>query len=71
MQAERIMSNWHGGKGSKRRTSNEKAYADNWDKIFGAKRNNIIVDALNNLAKKDTTDERCDIDRVEKHSNQK
>jgi len=71
MQVERIMSNWHGGKGSKRRKSNEKAYSDNWDKIFGAKRNNIIVDALNNLAKKDTTDERCDINRVEKHSNQK
>lgn len=28
-------SNWHGGKGSSRRNSNEKAYADNWDKIFG------------------------------------
>ena len=26
-----------GGKGSKRRNSNEKAYADNWDKIFGPK----------------------------------
>lgn len=70
MQAERIMSNWHGGKGSKRRTSNEKAYADNWDKIFGAKRN-IIVDALNNLAKKDAPDERCDVERVERNSNQK
>ncbi len=64
------MSNWHGGKGSKRRTSNEKAYADNWDKIFGAKRN-IIVDALNNLAKKDAPDERCDVERVERNSNQK
>ena len=29
------MSNWHGGKGSKRRNSNEEAYADNWEKIFG------------------------------------
>ena len=27
-------SNWHGGKGSTRRNANEKAYADNWDKIF-------------------------------------
>ena len=26
---------WHGGKGSQRRNSNDKAYADNWDKIFG------------------------------------
>ena len=31
------MSNWHGGKGSKRRNSNEKLYADNWEKIFGKK----------------------------------
>jgi hypothetical protein len=33
------MSNWHGGKGSKRRKSNEQAYRDNYDKIFnkGAK----------------------------------
>jgi len=29
------MTEWHGGKGSKRRTSNEKAFSDNWDKIFG------------------------------------
>jgi hypothetical protein len=28
---------WHGGKGSKRRNSNDKAYADNWDLIFGKK----------------------------------
>jgi len=26
---------WHGGKGSKRRNSNEELYADNWEKIFG------------------------------------
>lgn len=30
-------SNWHGGKGSQRRNSNEQAYRDNWDKIFGKK----------------------------------
>tara|TARA_R110000803_G_scaffold4020_3_gene13760 strand:+ start:994 stop:1137 length:144 start_codon:yes stop_codon:yes gene_type:complete len=24
----------HGGKGSTRRNANDKAYADNWDKIF-------------------------------------
>lgn len=29
---------WHGGKGSQRRKSNEQAYADNWDKIFGKKK---------------------------------
>ena len=29
------MTQWHGGKGSKRRNSDEKLYADNWKKIFG------------------------------------
>lgn len=29
-------SNWHGGKGSGRRSSQDDSkYADNWDKIFG------------------------------------
>lgn len=28
-------SNWHGGKGSERRGSNDQLYADNWEKIFG------------------------------------
>ncbi len=28
---------WHGGKGSGRRNSNEQAYQDNWDIIFGKK----------------------------------
>ena len=29
-------SNWHGGKGSGRRsTQDDNKYADNWDKIFG------------------------------------
>ena len=27
----------HGGKGSARRNADDKAYADNWDKIFGNK----------------------------------
>ena len=26
---------WHGGKGSKRRNSNEEAYADGWELAFG------------------------------------
>ena len=29
---------WHGGKGSKRRNSNEELYADNWAPIFGKKK---------------------------------
>ena len=28
---------WHGGKGSKRRNSNEQKYSDNWERIFGKK----------------------------------
>ena len=34
-------SNWHGGKGSTRRNSNEQAYRDNWDDIFGPTRANV------------------------------
>ena len=31
-------SAWHGGKGSiTRKGSNQKAYSDNWEKIFGKK----------------------------------
>ena len=29
---------WHGGKGSQRRNTNDKAYADNWEAIFGKKK---------------------------------
>ena len=32
-------SNWHGGKGSGRRNSqDDKKYSDNWEKIFGSKK---------------------------------
>jgi len=34
---------WHGGKGSKRRNSNDSLYADNWDKIFGKKKPEVTV----------------------------
>jgi hypothetical protein len=37
------MSNWHGGKGSKRRNSDEQLYADNWEKIFGKKKPEINI----------------------------
>ena len=52
-----------------RRKSNEKAYSDNWDKIFG-KKNNLIVDALNTLSKKkdDYVDERCDAGRTKENT---
>ncbi len=39
-----------GGKGSQRRNSNEKAYADNWDKIFG-KSSHISKDTTRGGAK--------------------
>ena len=32
---------WHGGKGSKIRNPNDKAYADNWEKIFGEKKKKV------------------------------
>lgn len=32
------MSQWHGGKGSKRRGKDNDAYRDNWDKIFRKKK---------------------------------
>lgn len=37
------MSNWHGGKGSKRRNSDEQLYVDNWEKIFGKKKPEIKI----------------------------
>ena len=53
------MSQWHGGKGSApRKISDQKLYADNWDRIFGNKsqlshdergfdiKHNIISDSL-------------------------
>lgn len=38
--ATRLMTKqWHGGKGSSRRSSaNNVAYEDNWEKIFGKKK---------------------------------
>lgn len=43
---------WHGGKGSRRKKGNDKAYLTNWEKIFGKKKINIndlkeIVDTKN------------------------
>lgn len=37
------MSQWHGGKGSKRRPGNPDAYADNWDRIFSKKKDPLDV----------------------------
>ena len=35
------MKQWHGGKGSQRRNSNEESYASNWEKIFGEKKKTV------------------------------
>ena len=32
------MSEWHGGKGSKRRPETDTRYQDNWEKIFNKKK---------------------------------
>jgi len=37
------MSIWHGGKGSKRRNSNEDLYSENWEKIFGKPKPKVKV----------------------------
>jgi len=37
------MSNWHGGKGSRRRNSNENLYSDNWERIFGKPEPDVSV----------------------------
>ena len=42
------MSNWHGGKGSKRRNTNEKKYQENWERIF---KNKKKKDKKNELTK--------------------
>ncbi len=34
---------WHGGKGSKRRNSDESKYADNWDLIWGKKKSGAVA----------------------------
>ncbi len=31
---------WHGGKGSRRKKGDEKAYLDSWERIFGKKKIN-------------------------------
>jgi len=32
------MSQWHGGKGSKQRPTDKKKFDDNWERIFGKKK---------------------------------
>ena len=43
------MSKWHGGKGSKRRPEDLQKIADNWDKIFGKKDEDLAYESGNPL----------------------
>lgn len=55
------MTQWHGGKGSKRRKgSDQKAYEDNWERIFGNKQAQQDVPTEEELAehKKQAQDRR-------------
>jgi len=42
------MSNWHGGKGSKRRNPDEKKYQENWERIFKKKKKKEKKNELTN-----------------------
>ncbi len=39
-------SNWHGGKGSTPRGTDQNKYSDNWDKIFGSKKKKPVLPVL-------------------------
>jgi hypothetical protein len=50
-------SNWHGGKGSGRRSSqDDKKYSDNWDAIFGKKVKQVNEKFPNTLESLDDTE---------------
>tara|TARA_R110002050_G_scaffold178756_1_gene311982 strand:+ start:192 stop:356 length:165 start_codon:yes stop_codon:yes gene_type:complete len=53
------MSNWHGGKGSARRSKKDDKYLENWEKIFGKKKISILdlknVIEIKNKSKKHGT----------------
>lgn len=51
---------WHGGKGSQRRNANDKAYGDNWEKIFG-KSSHISKDTTRGANAKPSKDKNKDV----------
>lgn len=53
-----MTSQWHGGKGSKPRPTNLKAYEDNYDAIFGKK--NKPADPAPEQTAPDTTEDNSD-----------
>ena len=56
----KMTKQWHGGKGSQRRNANDKAYADNWDKIFG-KSSHISKDTTRGGNAKPSKDKNKDV----------
>lgn len=50
------MSNWHGGKGSKQRPTDQTKFNDNWDRIFSGKK-----DEHGSSTSRQRTDGRTDI----------
>ena len=63
---------WHGGKGSKRRNSNDSLYADNWEKIFGKKKPEVTVrkETPNNATTQINKDQTKVIPRRYKYNNE-
>ena len=65
---------WHGGKGSKRRPESENTYADNWERIFGKKKQETKVrkttpaHAKTQVQKDKTKYDRKKLDRTENDS---
>jgi hypothetical protein len=63
-----------GGKGSARRNSNEKAYADNWDAIFGKNKDQKLkqksVTILNWDGDKDEKDKHVNTESISKQKTQ-
>ena len=51
------MSNWHGGKGSKRRNSDEDLYTTNWERIFGKKEHKSELDFAREKSKTFSSDQ--------------
>jgi hypothetical protein len=42
MRKKDAQSSWHGGKGSRYRQTDAEKFSDNWDKIFGTKKQKTV-----------------------------
>jgi hypothetical protein len=45
----KMSDQWHGGKGYRRKKGDDKAYLDNWERLFGKKK--IDINDLKNIVK--------------------